>query len=94
MIWSHLVPKYTKKCIGYTNEINLEKLKFIEETGKKFEIRIPYVPKYNDGEMEKIADFLKTLKNPVRIRVLPYHNYAGTKYSSLDKWQMIVNYVA
>ena len=33
--------------------------------------------------MEKIAEFLSTLKNIVRVRVLPYHNYAASKYQAL-----------
>lgn len=77
-------PEIHEKCTGHTNEIILENLKFLDEMGKKIEIRIPYVPEYNDDEMEKIAEFLKSLKNHVSVRVLPYHNYAGTKYSSLN----------
>ena len=52
--------------------------------GKKIEIRIPYVPDYNDGQIEKIACFLAPLKNITKIRVLPYHNYAGSKYKALN----------
>jgi pyruvate-formate lyase-activating enzyme len=33
--------------------------------------------------MEKIAEFLSGIKNLVGVRVLPYHNYAGSKYASL-----------
>ena len=52
--------------------------------GKKIEIRIPYVPDFNDGQIEKIACFLAPLKNITKIRVLPYHNYAGSKYKALN----------
>ena len=52
--------------------------------GKNIEIRIPYVPNFNDTQIPKIAEFLSKLKNVSRIRVLPYHNYAGSKYASLD----------
>ena len=34
--------------------------------------------------IEKIAVFLREIKNITKIRLLPYHNYAGSKYSSLD----------
>ena len=34
--------------------------------------------------MPKIAEYLSKLKNVSRIRVLPYHNYAGSKYNSLN----------
>lgn len=72
------------KCTGKSNKLILENLKYIDECGKKSEIRIPYVPAMNDGEPPEIAKFLRTLKNVTKVRVLPYHNYAGSKYMSLD----------
>ena len=72
------------KCTGHTNKPILENLRYIDSRGKAVEIRIPYVPKFNDDQIEKIADFLSTLKNITKIRVLPYHNYAGSKYKALD----------
>ena len=72
------------KCTGQSNKIILENLKYIDSLDKKTEIRFPFVPELNSGETEKIATFLSTLNNVMGIRVLPYHNYAGTKYSSLD----------
>ena len=56
---------------------------YLDEQGKAVEIRIPYVPDYNDGQIKKIADFLATLDHVTKIRVLPYHNYAGSKYEAL-----------
>lgn len=75
--------KVHKKCTGKTNERILENLKYIDGCGKNIEIRIPYIPGYNSGEMEKIAEFLSKLKNVTGIRVLPYHKYAEAKYVSL-----------
>ncbi len=71
------------KCTGRSNKQILENLRYLNEKNCKIEIRIPYVPHYNDDQMEKIRDFLQTLKNIVRVRVLPYHNYAGSKYEAL-----------
>ena len=71
------------KCTGVPNKIILENLEYLNSIGKPVEIRIPYVPEYNDTEMEKIAHFLAKLKNITKIRVLPYHNYASSKYSAL-----------
>lgn len=73
-----------KKCTGQSNEIILENLKYLDLINKDVEIRIPYVPDYNDEQIEKIANFLATLKNITKIRVLAYHNYAGSKYASLN----------
>lgn len=71
------------QCTGVSNKTILEHLNYLDRLEKKIEIRIPYVPDYNDGEIEKIAQFLKDFKHILRIRVLPYHNYAGSKYRAL-----------
>ncbi len=72
------------KCTGRSNKQILENLKYLDSIGKNIEIRIPYVPKYNDSQMERIAHFLSGLKHITKIRVLPYHNYAGSKYMALN----------
>jgi len=73
-----------KKCTGRDNALILENLKYIDGCGKQIEVRYPYVPDYNSGEAEKIGEFLSGLKNLTAVRVLAYHKYAGSKYSSLD----------
>ncbi len=71
------------RCTGQSNKLILENLKYLDSLGKSIEIRIPYVPEYNSDQMEKIASFLSGLHNVTKIRVLPYHNYAGSKYAAL-----------
>ena len=70
-------------CTGQSNSIILENLKYIDDCGKKIEIRYPYVPGLNSGDAEGIASFLKTLKNVTRVKVLPYHNFPNSKYDAL-----------
>lgn len=72
-----------KKCTGKDNRIILDNLKYLDDLGCEIEIRIPFVPGYNDGETEAIGGFVKTLRHVRRIRLLPYHNYAGSKYEAL-----------
>ena len=72
------------KCTGQPNKIILENLAYLNSLKKNIEIRIPYVPEYNDSQIEKIANFLALLQNVTKIRVLPYHNYAGSKYEALN----------
>ncbi|MBQ2967244.1 MAG: glycyl-radical enzyme activating protein [Clostridia bacterium] len=72
------------KCTGQSNRLILDNLKYIDSFSKSIEVRIPYVPNYNDNQMNLIADFLKDLENVTKVRVLPYHNYAGSKYEALD----------
>lgn len=72
------------KFTGQSNKIILENLLYIDSLGAKTEVRIPFVPEANAGEIEKMGEFLSKLKNLTKVRVLPYHNYAATKYESLD----------
>ncbi len=72
------------KCTGKSNKIIKQNLEYLDSLGKKIEIRIPYVPQFNSGQMEKIANYLKNLKNICKIKVLPYHNYAGSKYFAVN----------
>lgn len=71
------------RCTGHSNKRILENLRYLQHCGKAVEIRVPYVPGFNDGQKEKILSFLKDFSSIVRIRILPYHNYAATKYKAL-----------
>ncbi len=72
-----------KKCTGRSNRRLLENLKKIDALGKKIEVRIPFVPNFNDTEIDKILDTVSELKNLVRVRVLAYHDFARSKYRAL-----------
>ena len=72
------------RCTGVSNKIILENLARLDAAGARTEIRIPYVPDLNAGEIEKIAHFLAPLAHVERVRVLAYHNYAGSKYEALS----------
>lgn len=71
------------KCTGQSNKIILENLKYIDDSGKNIEVRIPYVPGYNSNEKDKIINIIKKFNNITKVRVLAYHNYAGSKYDAL-----------
>ena len=71
------------RCTGVSNRQILENLSYLERLGKSIEIRIPYVPAYNADQIEKIARFLADFKHIEKLRVLPYHNYAASKYAAL-----------
>lgn len=70
-------------CTGVSNKIILENLKYIDSLSKATEIRIPYVPGYNSGEMGAIAEFVRGLCHVERVKLLAYHNYASDKYGAL-----------
>lgn len=71
------------RCTGQSNRMILDNLRYLDSRGKKCEIRIPFVPGFNDDQMEKLAAFVKTLGNITKVKVLAYHNYAGSKYGAL-----------
>ena len=72
------------KCTGQPNKIILDNLLYLDNCGAKIEIRIPYVPRYNDNQIDKIGKFLSKLSHVIKVRVLPYHNYAASKYAALN----------
>lgn len=71
------------RCTGQSNRLILDNLQYLDSLGTQTEIRIPYVPGYNDDQIDRIAGFVKSLHNVRRVKVLPYHNYAGSKYAAL-----------
>ena len=71
------------KNTGKSNTVILENLLYLDKCGKNIEIRIPYVPKYNDKDLERLSPFINSLKNVTKVKILPYHNFAGSKYLSL-----------
>jgi len=77
------------KCTGQSNKLILENLKYIDDCGKNIEVRIPYVPEYNADQMPQIEALLCELKHLTGVRVLPYHNYAGSKYEALNMENML-----
>lgn len=72
------------KCTGVPNALILDNLRYLDSQGKQIEIRIPFVPNYNDNQIDKIGLFVSSLQNLTMVRLLPYHSYAGSKYVSLD----------
>lgn len=72
------------RCTGHSNKLILENISYLDLLGKEIEVRIPYVPDFNSNQIDKIAGFLKMLKNVKKVKVLPYHNYAASKYKALD----------
>lgn len=71
-----------EKCTGRDNVLILENLKYLSDSGARLEIRIPYVPDLNGGEMEAIARHLSKM-NIEKVKILPYHNFAASRYGAL-----------
>jgi len=76
-------PEIHRKCTGHGNELILDNLIFLCQSGCKVEIRYPLVKGYNDGECERIGVFLKDLKGITKVKVLQYHSLSASRYAAL-----------
>lgn len=72
-----------KKCTGSDNSVILSNLRFLSDNNCKIEIRYPLVKGYNDGECDKIGEFLSDLKGIVKVKILQYHSFAKSRYQAL-----------
>jgi pyruvate formate lyase activating enzyme len=73
------------RCTGKSNAVILDNLRYISKRGAAIEIKIPFVPGYNDKEMEKMGNFLREINGIRKVKVLAYHNLAASKYTALGK---------
>lgn len=79
-------PEKHKKLTGQPNELILSNLQYISSSNRKIEIRIPFVPGCNNdtANLKSCGEFLSKLKGIAKVRLLPYHDYARSKYASLN----------
>ena len=80
-----ITPGIHKKCTGKDNALILENLARLDNAGAKIEVRIPFVPGYNAVDLPRIAAHLRTIKHLCGVRLLPYHNMAGSKYAAIGR---------
>ncbi len=75
-----------KLLTGQGNELIRDNLSFLSKHGKHIEIRIPFVPGCNDStdNMHETGVFLSSI-NVDRVRLLPYHSFARSKYLAISK---------
>lgn len=84
--------KFTKFTGGNATLV-MENFKKLDETGKKFIVRIPVIPGFNFSftELSAIIDFAAGLKNASEINFIPFHSLAKEKYLMLGKDYMFAN---
>jgi choline trimethylamine-lyase activating enzyme len=76
-------PSRHKEITGVSNELILQNLKLLSDSGKQIYVRIPFIPGFTDDQTEKIVDLLKPL-HIIKVEVIPYHKLGDSKYSALD----------
>jgi len=74
-----------KKLAGKTNEHILELGRFISEVGTPMWIRRVLVPGLTDDDedLEKTADYIRSLKTVEKVEVLPYHTMGEYKWEQM-----------
>ena len=74
-----------KTLTGQSNENVLAFAKYLHKKNVPTWIRFVLVPGVTDdlADVRKLRDFIKTLKNVVKVEVLPYHNMGEKKYDEI-----------
>ncbi len=89
----HMDSAQHKTVVGVPNEIIHENARRIAQAGGKLQIRIPVIPRFNDGEenFRKTGEFCNSLGDAVTmIQLLPYHNLGVMKYQRLDEGKSVL----
>jgi len=85
----HMDPEKHREATGSDNRLILENLERLAGLDACIVIRVPVVPGFNAGEaeIEAIAKHVATL-GLHRLDLLPFHQYARSKYASLGREYM------
>jgi len=85
--------KFTKYTGGNAKLI-LNNFRKLDETGRKFTVRVPVIPEFNFSvpELSAIIDFVSLLKNTNEISFIPFHPLAKEKYIMLGLDYKYANY--
>jgi pyruvate formate lyase activating enzyme len=82
-----LDPERHKDIIKTPNDLIMENMKVLAESGVKTVLRYPVVPSLNDDDanIDAIADTVKKLgkQEDWIVNILPYHKYGENKYASV-----------
>ena len=72
---------------GMDNTRILDNLRRLDAANVPLEIRMPLIPGRNDSREELLTarDFLTSLRGPVRIRLLAFHDLSRGKYAALSR---------
>lgn len=81
----HIDEMAHKELTGHTNQNILKLAKYLSDIQKPVWIRHVLVPTINTDEkdLERLHQFINTLKNVDRIEVLPYHTLGAYKWKEL-----------
>lgn len=86
-----IIPELHEKLMAVKNDWILENIRYMDEKGYSFNIRMPIIPGYNDTDeiIDRTIEFLKTLKSDFKTWLLPFHAYGKSKYPRIGmEWPM------
>jgi pyruvate formate lyase activating enzyme len=74
-----------RQFTGVSNQLILENLRRLAESGHKLILRVPLIPGITDGEenLRAVAQLAQSLPNILRVDLLPYHDTARQKYQRM-----------
>ena len=81
----HIDDEEHKKVTGQSNAKTLAFAKYLSDNGKRMWIRHVLVPTLTDDDksLERLKEFISTLKTVEKVEVLPYHTMGEVKYQKL-----------
>lgn len=81
----HIDDERHRDCTGQPVGLILDNLRYLDDQGANIEVRIPLIPTMNDDDdtLHGMGRFLGGLSHVHKVKVLPYHSMAGSKYTSL-----------
>jgi pyruvate formate lyase activating enzyme len=82
-----LDPDKHREVTGSGNDLILENLNRLAETGSRIRIRIPLVAGVNDDEAhtERVGEYLASLPGLSDISLLPYHSMGSQKHQNMNR---------
>lgn len=74
-------PALHKRNTGVDNGLILANAARLKESGKEVVFRMPYIPGYNDGELDAVRNFAGAFP----LQLMPYHAIGEGKYTALGR---------
>ena len=81
----HIDVEKSKELVGTSNELELEFAKYLSDINKPVWIRQVLIPGITDNneDLNKLKEFVSSLKNVQKIELLPYHDLGRFKWKNL-----------
>ena len=81
----HIDREKCKKLVGFSNKLELDFAKYLNDNHIPMWIRQVLIPGYTDDEQDllKLKDFIASLKMVQKVELLPYHDMGKFKWKKL-----------